>query len=115
MIDIGAFRDTLAQYRKHGWQLARVLLTEEPSPEFLALIGNSPVHSSAIDAAWFTRSALPGTTTWELRYLGPSPLALVSVVGEDADLEAELEFQQERLVEMVSRKIPSKEGKNGTS
>ena len=115
MIDIGTFSDTLAQYRKHGWQLARLLVNGEPSPELSGLIGSASVHESAFDAAWFTRSALPGTTTWELRYLGPSPLALVSVVGEDADLDAELEFQQERLVEMVSRKIPSKEGKNGTS
>ncbi|HMU34423.1 MAG TPA: hypothetical protein PKC89_11210 [Pyrinomonadaceae bacterium] len=115
MIDIGTFSETLAQYRKHGWQLARLLVNGEPSPELSGLIGSASVHDAAIDAAWFTRSALPGTTTWELRYLGPSPLALVSVVGEDADLEAELEFQQERLVEMVSRKIPSKEGKNGTS
>ncbi|MBX7061375.1 MAG: hypothetical protein IT171_07880 [Acidobacteria bacterium] len=115
MIDTSVFRDTLALYEKHGWQLARLLLTEEPSPELSSLAGSASVHSSAFDAAWFTRSSQPGTTTWELRYLGPSPLALVSVVGEDADLEAELEFQQERLVEMVSRKMPSEERKNGTS
>ncbi|HMM80222.1 MAG TPA: hypothetical protein PKC65_09395 [Pyrinomonadaceae bacterium] len=115
MIDIGTFSDTLAQYRKHGWQLARLLVNGEPSPELSGLIGSASVHDAAFDAAWFTRSARPGTITWELRYLGPSPLALVSVVAEDAELESELEFQQERLLEMISRKMPGEEAKNGTS
>ncbi|KXK00763.1 MAG: hypothetical protein UZ17_ACD001002106 [Acidobacteria bacterium OLB17] len=96
MIDLDSFRDTLAVYQKHGWELARLLTADEPSNEIAALADNASVLRWKLDAAWFTRSARPGTMTWELRYLGPSPLALVSVVDDASDLEEELEFQQSK-------------------
>lgn len=115
MIDIGAFRETLALYRKHGWELARLLSAGDPSSELLAIIGDVPVHEWTLDAAWFTRVSKPGTMTWELRYLGASPIALVSVVADGADLEQELAFQQENLLEMMSKKRVSDILQNGTS
>jgi len=115
MIDITAFRDTLALYKKHGWELARLLSAAEPGDELMALIGKVPVHSWKLDAAWFTRVSKPNTTTWELRYLGISPIALVSVVANEADLEEELALQQEKLLEMMSKKLVPKTPQNGTS
>ncbi|MBV6495578.1 MAG: hypothetical protein DYH05_04660 [Acidobacteria bacterium ACB1] len=115
MIDISSFRDTIALYNKHGWELTRLLLAGEPSDELLAIIGEVPVQQWKLDAAWFTRVSKPNTTTWELRYLGTSPIALVSVVTDDTDLEQELTFQQEKLLEMMSRKRTSEPAKNGTS
>ncbi|HQZ83150.1 MAG TPA: hypothetical protein PLR83_08015 [Pyrinomonadaceae bacterium] len=115
MIDITAFRDTHALYKKHGWELARVLSANEPDDELLAAVGEVPVHAWTLDAAWFTRVSKPSTTTWELRYLGTSPIALVSVVTEETDLEQELAFQQEKLLEMMSQKRMTETPQNGTS
>jgi len=115
MIDIDAFRDTVALYKKHGWELARLLSAGELDGELRPIIGEVPVQQWQLDAAWFTRVSKPNTTTWELRYLGTSPIALVSVVTEDTDLEQELAFQQEKLLEMMSRKRPSEPTKKGTS
>lgn len=115
MIEISTLRDTLALYKKHGWFLARLLSAGEPTAELRAVIGEIPIHAWTLDAAWFTRVSRPGTTTWELRYLGASPIALVSVVTEETDLEEELAFQQKNLLEMMSKKQVSNIVKNGTS
>lgn len=115
MIDLNAFRDTLDLYRKHGWELARLLSQEAPNQDLSVIIGGTPVREFPIEAAWFTRSSQPSMTTWELRHLGPSPLAVVSVVSDDLDLEEELAFQEAKLLEMLSRKTTPPDRKNGTS
>lgn len=115
MIDISSFRDTVALYKKHGWELMRLLLAGEPNDELLTVIGEVPVQQWKLDAAWFSRVSKPNTTTWELRYLGTPPIALVSVVAEGVDLEQELAFQQEKLLEMMTKRHASETSQNGTS
>ena len=78
--------EIIEQYEKHGWTLSRVLLTGSSR----AAIGDDrfsdvPIVGSMFDAAWFTRSSIPGTTTWELRTLSGTPFALLEVIEDGTD------------------------------
>ena len=74
------FRETLATYRKHGWQLARVLMTAETldalrraqpvaadSQDAGLTFEGAAVRESEFDAMWFRRAAAAGREAWELR------------------------------------------------
>ena len=99
------FQEILAQYRRHGWRLARVLAR----PESLAEMGGSaetdaaliyegaPVDESEVDAMWFTRPSAEGREAWELRLVGDTPYALFELFEPDeaeedrADVRREME------------------------
>ena len=90
MIDRRTIEEILAQYKKHGWDLRRVLL----SGEFKAQVGgldelfsDADIRSSELDAIWFSRSSRPGATAWEIRRLTESPFALVVVLQDGAGSE----------------------------
>ena len=90
MIDRPAIEQILAQYKKHGWRLRRVLMSNELASRLgdpAAVFEDAQVLDSNLDAAWFSRSSRPGMTAWELRYLGPMPYALVEGLSEDLDPE----------------------------
>ncbi len=103
MIGAVQIQAILMQYKRHGWILRRVLLcpaTAESLADSLEnLFGETPIASSEIDAAWFSRQSETGSETWELRRLSQTPLALIEVF-EDADdetvrEEARFEMQQQ--------------------
>ncbi|HEX8721433.1 MAG TPA: hypothetical protein VF736_12430 [Pyrinomonadaceae bacterium] len=78
------FQEILAQYRRHGWRLARVLAR----PEALAELGGAefegaPVTESEVDAMWFTRPSAEGREAWELRLAGEAPYALFELFEPD--------------------------------
>lgn len=81
MTDRAEIVETIAQYSKHGWSLRRVLLSSHSG----GAIDGIAVETSELNALWFTRVSQPGTETWELRRLGGSPYALVTVVSDDDD------------------------------
>jgi hypothetical protein len=82
-----AIEAIIAQYKKHGWELRRVLLThslrESLAPEKGQLFGSAEITSADLDAAWFSRTSLPGRETWELRHLG-TPYALDIFLDKDS-------------------------------
>jgi hypothetical protein len=50
-------------------------------------------------------------TAWELRYLGPFPYALVTVVQEDGELERELQRIEAEMRQAVSRRSSAENGR----
>ncbi len=105
MIGAQQIQEILAQYKKHGWTLRRVLLcaqTRESAGNSLEnLFGDAPVISSEKDAAWFSRPSGIGREAWELRRLSGTPFALIEVF-EDEDDEA---VREEARFEMEQRLI----------
>ncbi len=73
--------ETIEQYSKHGWSLRRVLLSSPTGDR----IDGVMVEKGAFDGLWFSRVSRPGTETWELRRLGGTPYALVTVISDDDD------------------------------
>lgn len=90
MIDRRTIEAVLAQYKKHGWDLRRVLLSNEFKEKVAGLdelFSDADVRSSELDALWFSRSSRPGATAWEIRRLTESPFALVVALQDEAGPE----------------------------
>ncbi|MDQ3800465.1 MAG: hypothetical protein M3384_13535 [Acidobacteriota bacterium] len=109
MISVGQILEIIAQYRKHGWTLRRVLLSDElrvrAYNELVTLSSKQDggaavefVSSADVDAAWFSRASKAGEA-WELRHLSTTPFALFEVF----DLEDEEETREEARKEMETR------------
>jgi hypothetical protein len=115
MIGEEQIKEILAQYKKHGWSLRRVLLSAEASEKLpISLFEQAEIVSSELNAAWFSRRSIGGREAWELRYLETTPFALVEVFEEDDDEEVREEARTEmetRLAEQAS-KAASRKSKN---
>src|SRR5687767_12407425 len=95
--------EILSLYRKHGWNLRRVLLSE-PLRASLAgsleeLFGAAEIRASEHDAVWFSRPARDDQEAWELRRLSETPYALMEMFDEDDDEE----IREEALSETEAR------------
>ena len=103
MIKAGQIAEILALYKKHGWILRRVLLSDELQKALAgadrSLFGEAEIRPSEIDAAWFSRQSKPAQEAWELRRLSETPFALVEIFDEDDDEE----IREETLAEVEAR------------
>lgn len=109
MTDIEAIAEIIATYHKYGWILRRVLLTTSSSEKLdkdrTVLFGNVTISDSAVDAAWFSRPPKSGLVSWEIRYLGDIPFAMLEKVDEsDPKFENILGGIERRLCETISAK-----------
>ncbi|MFN2597622.1 MAG: hypothetical protein ABR563_10605 [Pyrinomonadaceae bacterium] len=120
---LSQFRATLDNYRTHGWQLARVLMTtktlealrrETATDETRAKVDdgdaglkfeNVAARESELDAMWFRRASSGGREAWELR-LAAEPYALFEMFEAD---EAEEDREDVRR-EMEARARMKNEG-----
>ena len=108
MIAAATIEQILAQYKKHGWRLSRVLLSaglRGSLADPASLFGDVPLAASDLDAAWFSRSSRPGSVAWEIRHLSDTPFAIVVAIndgtaGEAA--EAVLSDAEERMKSAVA-------------
>lgn len=109
---LAQFRATLDNYRTHGWQLARVLMTsatlealrrETATDETRAKVGdenvelkfeNVAVSESELDAMWFRRASSGGREAWELR-LAAEPYALFEMFEPDETEEDREDVRRE--------------------
>ncbi len=108
MTQLDRFRETIATYRSHGWQLHRVLMRAETQAHLVqpglsqesapSTFDGAPVQLAEYDAVWFTRaSGAPNRAAWELRLIGDAPYALFEVFEPDeaeedrADVRREME------------------------
>lgn len=86
MINAAQIGEILSLYKKHGWTLRRVLLTENLKNSLSAsletLFGAAEIFKAEIDAAWFSRAA-GGRETWEIRHLSETPFALLEIFEAD--------------------------------
>ena len=93
------FKEIIANYRKHGWRLERVLVRREISAEVRAQIqasGEDPRMGEApVDAMWFARTSHGGREAWELRLVAESPYALLETFEADDAEETREEVRRE--------------------
>ena len=102
MITPKLIEEIIATYRRHGWQLQRVLLraaTRASIGERETVFDHVHVQDSDIDALWFSRPPNQGREAWELRLLAEQPYALFEAFESD---ETEAEREEARL-EMENR------------
>jgi hypothetical protein len=109
MISSGSISEIILTYKKHGWVLRRVLLSEplERSLEeqLGELFGDTQIRASAIDAIWFSRPPSDGHIAWEIRHLSDLPYALLANFDESSeDLEDSLRQVEMKLRDAVSSK-----------
>lgn len=92
-------RETLANYRRHGWQLRRVLLRAESRMALgdaaATLFESAPVSAFPCDAFWFARASHNGREAWELRLVAETPYALFETFEADEAEEDREELRQE--------------------
>ena len=87
-------------YAKHGWNLRRVLLSQQLKNQLSAEThGVAEIYDSEINAAWFSRASENGGEAWELRLLNQNPYALVEIF----DAEDEEEVREEARKEIEDR------------
>lgn len=107
MINRQQIEEILSLYQKYGWTLRRVLLTEklknELSGEIKNLFGIAEIRSSELDGAWFSRASGEERETWELRYLGTQPFALLEVFEAEDEEEVREEARHEIEEQMLER------------
>lgn len=103
MVDSKTVTEIVSLYRKHGWILRRVLLSEGLAARLEGqreeVFGRVEFRNSDIDAAWFSRSSKPGEDTWELRRLSSEAFALCEVFSD----EDEEESREAAMAEMEDR------------
>ncbi len=103
MIKAEQIAEILSLYRKHGWNLRRVLLSDALRKGLGAaadkLFEPAEMIAAEIDAAWFSRPSKDNQEAWELRRLSTNPFALVEIF--DADDEDEI--REETLREIETR------------
>ena len=110
---LAQFRDALALYRRHGWSLARVLMTPATLAELggeQSAAGGGPAvaggeqaaaggeragaagalkfegvepRESEFDAMWLSRPSAAGREAWELRLVADTPYALFELFEPD--------------------------------
>jgi hypothetical protein len=110
------FQEILATYRRHGWRLARALLTRETLAELTeggtaageTLFEGAPVSESEVDAMWFTRGAQGGREAWELRLVGPTPYALFELFEADEPEEDREDVRREMEARLREQAAPDR-------
>ncbi|HEY0657862.1 MAG TPA: hypothetical protein VGD05_05285 [Pyrinomonadaceae bacterium] len=107
MIKAQTIAEILSLYKKHGWNLRRVLLSDELrvniTDALQDLFGGAEIVSSHLNAVWFSRPSKNAAEAWELRRLTDAPFALVEVFENDIDAEEREEMLRE--VEMRMQNI----------
>jgi hypothetical protein len=110
MINKNLIRDILSQYKKHGWNLRRVLLLPQTKKDIFdsleMLFGESEIDFSEINAAWFSRPSANKREAWELRHLNEIPFALFETFEENIDkdvLREKLNEMETNLKEKTSK------------
>lgn len=103
MIKAEAIREILSLYKKHGWNLRRVMLSEKLSESISAsietLFADAEIVPAEIDAALFSRDSGKTREAWELRHLSKTPFAII----ESFEKEISREDLWENLREMEER------------
>ena len=103
-------KEIIATYRKHGWQLQRVLMRSATRSEVIdkeqTTLEGAEVDQSEVDALWFSRPSQGQREAWELRLVAESPYALFETFAADEPEELREQARQEmeaRLREYVAR------------
>ena len=110
MISVEQILEILSQYKKHGWTLRRVLLSDDlrvrAYNELVTLSAGEAVEfvSSNVEAAWFSRPSKEGEA-WELRHLSTTPFALFEVFDGEDEEETREEARKEMEIRLKNSVI----------
>ena len=108
MINAGQIQEILSLYKKHGWNLRRVLLSDglrvNINEHIQDLFGGAEIVSSPfLNALWFTRASGKTGEAWELRHMSETPFALVQVFPNDMNEDAREEIRNEMQTRLVNQ------------
>jgi hypothetical protein len=108
MITVEEIQEILSLYKKHGWNLRRVLLSDglrvNINEHIQDLFGGAEIVSSPfLNALWFARASGKTGEAWELRHLSETPFALVQVFPGDMTEEAREEIRNEMQTRIVNQ------------
>lgn len=88
------FKEIIANYERHGWELRRVLIKPATRADFnqhaAEIFHEADLVDAEIDALWFARPSHAGREAWELRLVAEQPYALFEAFEAD-EIEAERE------------------------
>ena len=109
MIKAQTIAEILSLYKKHGWNLRRVLLSDglrvNITDALQDLFGGAEIVSSKLNAVWFSRPSKNGAEAWELRRLNDAPFALVEVFESGIEDEDREEILRETETRMQNVKV----------
>lgn len=92
------FKEIIATYQRHGWELRRILLKpttrSDLGEQAAGLFDEAKLIEAEIDALWFARPSQAGREAWELRLVAEQPYALFEAFEAD---ETEAERDEARL------------------
>lgn len=108
MISPEQIQEILSLYKKHGWNLRRVLLSDalrvEINEHVQDLFGGAEIVSAPfLNAVWFARASGKTGEAWELRHLSETPFALVGVFPNDMSEEAREEARNEMQTRLLNQ------------
>lgn len=103
MISAETISGILSLYKKHGWSLRRILLSEKLNRQLSAsietLFGEAEIVPAEMDAMWFSRDSGTAREAWELRHLSITPFAIF----ESFEKEIPEQDLREKLLEVEER------------
>ena len=92
------FKEIIATYERHGWELKRGLIKpatrDDLGEQALGLFRGASLIDAEFDALWFARSAHGAREAWELRLVAEPPYALFEAFESD---ESEDEREEARV------------------
>ncbi len=92
------FKEIIANYQRHGWELKRVLMKPATfarlKDQTAELFNEAKLIESEFDGLWFARLSQAGREAWELRLVAEQPYALFEAFEAD---ETEEEREEARL------------------
>jgi hypothetical protein len=105
------FKEVIANYRRHGWEPKRVLITPakriDLAPQAAALCNEATLIEAEFDAVWFARPSHANREAWELRLLSEQPYALFQAFEADETEEDREEARLEMEHQMREHVLPS--------
>jgi hypothetical protein len=92
------FKEIIANYQRHGWELRRVLLKPatraDLTDQATEIFNRAGLVDAEVDALWFARPSHAGREAWELRLVAEQPYALFEAFEAD---ETEEQREEARL------------------
>jgi len=113
-MSIELFREILATYRRHGWELRRVLIKpatrNDLNEEAAEIFNEADLIEAEFDALWFVRPSTAGREAWELRLVAEQAYALFAAFEPDETEEdreeARLEMEHQMRDQLTPKSKP---------
>jgi hypothetical protein len=90
--------EIVATYRRHGWQVQRVLMrasTRAQLGEQTTVFAGINIQNSEIDALWFSRASQKDRDAWELRLIAEHQYALFESFNQERTEDERERVRQE--------------------